>query len=137
MNDNALFRLEDLNALKRCVPDLAALNLRGNAVSDNGAYRGLVLRRLLSLESLDGVPVTERDREAAAESSSALNAATIREGSTFKRAENEYARVERARARGAPLEPRTRRARRRRRRRRTRGGLAWTNSRSSGATCGG
>ena len=89
MNDNALFRLEDLNALKRCVPDLTSLNLRGNAVSDNGTYRGLVLRRLLALESLDGVPVTERDREAAAESSSALNAATIREGATFKRAENE------------------------------------------------
>ena len=44
-----LFRLEDLNAVKRHAPNLTSLNLRANALSDNKAYRGLVLRRLTRL----------------------------------------------------------------------------------------
>ena len=85
INDNALFRLEDLNAVKRHAPNLTSLNLRANALSDNKAYRGLVLRRLTRLQSLDGVPVTARDREEAAESSSTLTAALVRKHAKCRR----------------------------------------------------
>jgi Leucine-rich repeat (LRR) protein len=85
LNNNLLFRLEDLNALKKYTPALACLNLRSNLVCENKSYRGLVLRRLTVLCFLDGVPVSDADRAAAAESSSTLTPQVIRENAFLRR----------------------------------------------------
>ena len=66
LSDNKLFRLEDLNAMRAAAGSLRTLDLRANAMRENRAYAGLVLRRMTALQVLDGVKVTERDRRRAA-----------------------------------------------------------------------
>ena len=85
LNNNLLFRLEDLNTLKKYTPGLTSLNMRSNAVCENKSYKGLVLRRLTMLQSLDGSPVSEADRATAAESSSTLTPQMIRENAYLRR----------------------------------------------------
>ena len=57
LNNNAIYRLEDINVLKKYTPGLYTLNLRNNQMCENKTYKGLVLRRLTLLTSLDGTPV--------------------------------------------------------------------------------
>lgn len=78
MSHNALMRVEELTSLKKYTPNLIELDLRGNALCDSRAYRGLVMRRLPKLTLLDGLTVTEQERAAAIEASSSLNPALIR-----------------------------------------------------------
>jgi len=85
LNNNLLYRLEDLNALKKYTPGLTHLNLRTNAICDNKSYRGIVLRRLMQLDVLDGVVVTEEDRVRAAENSSLLTAQLIQDNAFTRR----------------------------------------------------
>lgn len=66
LNNNLLYQLEDIQVLRRCCPDLQRLNLRNNGVCELKSYRSLVLRRMPSLEVLDGRPVSDADREEAA-----------------------------------------------------------------------
>ena len=83
LSDNKLFRLEDLNAMRAAAGSLRTLDLRANAMRENRAYAGLVLRRMTALQVLDGVKVTERDRRRAAASTTTLTAAMIKAHATF------------------------------------------------------
>ena len=83
LSDNKLFRLEDLNAMRAAAGSLRTLDLRANAMRENRAYAGLVLRRMTALQVLDGVKVTERDRRRAAASTTTLTAAMIKARATF------------------------------------------------------
>ena len=49
LSDNKLFRLEDLNAMRAAAGSLRTLDLRANAMRENRAYAGLVLRRMTAL----------------------------------------------------------------------------------------
>lgn len=62
MCHNALLRVEELTSLKKYTPNLIELDLRGNALCDSRAYRGLVMRRLPKLTLLDGLTVTDAER---------------------------------------------------------------------------
>ena len=63
LNNNLLYRLEDLALLRKCLPNLSELNLRNNAVCEVKAYRSHIVSHLTSLRTLDGVPVdAERER---------------------------------------------------------------------------
>ncbi|UPR04217.1 leucine-rich repeat domain-contataining protein [Chloropicon primus] len=57
LENNLIFRLEDVNVIRKYVPKLENLSLRNNAICDNKNYQSLVLKRLESLVHLDGVPV--------------------------------------------------------------------------------
>ena len=83
LNDNRLFRLEDLNAMKACSDGLVNLDLRANALRENKAYGGLVLRRMSKLTTLDGIPVTKRDRQRATTSTTTLTATMIKKHATI------------------------------------------------------
>ena len=54
------------------------LDLRGNLLCESRAYRGLLLRRLTKLSLLDGVTVTQQERDSASEGSSALTPGLIK-----------------------------------------------------------
>lgn len=83
LNDNKLFRVEDLNAMKHCCDGLLHLDLRNNALRENKAYSGLVLRRMSVLQTMDGIKVTPRDRQRAATSTTTLTAAMIKRFATL------------------------------------------------------
>ena len=83
LSDNKLFRLEDLNAMRAAASSLRELDLRANAMRENRAYAGLVLRRMTALQVLDGVKVTESDRRRAAASTTTLTAAMIKAHATL------------------------------------------------------
>ena len=83
LSDNELFRLEDLNAMRAAAASLRTLDLRANAMRENRAYTGLVLRRMTALQMLDGMKVTESDRRRAAASTTTLTAAMIKAHATF------------------------------------------------------
>lgn len=70
---NSLHRLEDINMLKKYTPNLRVLNLRNNPLRDNSSYKGVVLRRLVSLEVLDDCNVSKSEIENASEASSMLS----------------------------------------------------------------
>ena len=83
LNNNLLFRLEDLNTLRKCTPRLDTLNLRCNAICENKAYNGLVLRRLRALHHLDGLPVMDIDLLSALKSTSVLTPLLILQNAKF------------------------------------------------------
>ena len=85
LNNNDIHRLEDINVLKKYTPGLFTLSLRHNPICENKTYKGLVLRRLTLLTSLDGVEVTAEDHAAAAENSSTLTVQLIRDNSFCQR----------------------------------------------------
>jgi Leucine-rich repeat (LRR) protein len=72
LQGNLVYRLEDVNVLKRHAPDLLHLNLRGNSITDVKNYRSIILRRLVHLRSLDGLPVTTEERLSAGERPSSI-----------------------------------------------------------------
>eukprot|EP00762_Andalucia_godoyi_P006959 ANDGO_08261.mRNA.1 Internalin-I len=72
LQNNLIYRLEDVNILKRNIPDVIHLNLRGNAICDVKNYRSIILRRLVHLKSLDGLPVTSEERTSAGERPSSI-----------------------------------------------------------------
>merc|ERR1711965_1207065 len=62
LSHNQISVLEDVNVLKKYVPQLRQLALDNNPMSrGNKAYRPLVLRRLGALTVLDGATVTEEE----------------------------------------------------------------------------
>lgn len=63
--DNRVGDLDDLLAFLGRLPFLRILDLQGNPVAEEGNYRSAVVRALPSLEVLDCVAVTAREREAA------------------------------------------------------------------------
>lgn len=65
-------RLEDVNVLKKYVPDLAVLDLSNNPICMHKTYKTLLLRRLPKLLRLDCEDITKADREAASDNTSTL-----------------------------------------------------------------
>ena len=63
LENNLIFRLEDVNVLRKYVPKLENLSLRNNAICENKNYQSLVLKRLEALTHLDGVSVSNFSRE--------------------------------------------------------------------------
>ena len=57
LENNLIYRLEDVNVLRKYVPKLENLSLRNNAICDNKHYQSLVLKRLEALKHLDGVSI--------------------------------------------------------------------------------
>ena len=78
LNNNLLYRLEDLALLRKCLPNLSELNLRNNAVCEVKSYRAHVVRRLTTLATLDGVPVGEHEQTGATESIASITPALVR-----------------------------------------------------------
>ena len=78
LNNNLLYRLEDLALLRKCLPNLSELNLRNNAVCEVKSYRAHAVRKLPSLTVLDGLAVAPHERAGAAESSTAITPTLIR-----------------------------------------------------------
>eukprot|EP00736_Rhodelphis_marinus_P010350 Rmarinus@m.14060 len=85
LNNNLVYRLEDINVLKKCVPNLEELNLRNCAVCEVKSYQGVVLRRLTSLQVLDGRVITVADRNNASEGAVSITAELIRDNAFAKR----------------------------------------------------
>ena len=57
LNNNLIYRIEDVGVLRKCVPELESLSLRSNAICEVKAYRSHVIRRLPSLRALDSIAV--------------------------------------------------------------------------------
>ena len=62
LENNLIFRLEDVNVLRKYVPKLESLSLRNNSICENKNYQSLVLKRLETLTHFDGVPVKSFNR---------------------------------------------------------------------------
>lgn len=58
LNNNLIYRIEDVSVLRKCVPKLEQLSLRSNAICESETYRSHVIRKLPSLQVLDGIPIT-------------------------------------------------------------------------------
>ena len=78
LNNNLIYRLEDVSLLKKWLPQLRELNLRNNAVCEVKSYRAHVVRRLTTLQTLDGVAVGEHEQAGATESIASITPALIR-----------------------------------------------------------
>jgi len=86
LSHNEISVLEDVNVLKKYVPQLRQLALDNNPMSrGNKAYRPLVLRRLGALTVLDGATVTEEELSQGFDSSCTLTLQTIKENCTFSK----------------------------------------------------
>eukprot|EP00949_MAST-11_sp_MAST-11-sp1_P004981 g4981.t1 len=64
LNNNLLYRMEDVSILRKHLPELTTLYLLNNAMCDSKTYRSHVLSRLPTLQELDGIVITEKDRTA-------------------------------------------------------------------------
>ena len=86
LSHNQISVLEDVNVLKKYVPQLRQLALDNNPMSrGNKAYRPLVLRRLGGLRTLDGAPVTEEELSQGFDSSCTLTLQMIKENCTLNK----------------------------------------------------
>jgi Leucine-rich repeat (LRR) protein len=85
LNNNLLHRLDDVNVLKKYVPNLETVDLSSNPICSHKTYRTLLLRRLSAMTSLDGEEVTREDREAASDNTSTLTIQVIKENSFSRR----------------------------------------------------
>ena len=65
LQNNMLYRLEDVNILLKCMPVLTSLSLRSNSIAEAKSYRLLVLSRLPRLLTFDGLPVDAAEHAAA------------------------------------------------------------------------
>lgn len=70
---NDLASVSVLNDLRDSCPQLAVLDLRVNPVAFTKAYRSLAICRLPGLVLLDGVAVTDQDRQAAEAAGSSIS----------------------------------------------------------------
>uniref|UniRef100_A0A7S1HYF6 U2A'/phosphoprotein 32 family A C-terminal domain-containing protein n=1 Tax=Eutreptiella gymnastica TaxID=73025 RepID=A0A7S1HYF6_9EUGL len=67
LDNNQLHRWEDINLIKRNLTSLQDLSLSTNPLCEAKHYRHTVLRRLTSLDHLDGIAATPEDKEAASD----------------------------------------------------------------------
>jgi len=85
LNNNLIYRLEDVNVFRKHNSHLTELNLANNAISEMKSYRILVLHRLESVQILDGKPLSQEERRAAAATSSTITDELLWECSHFVR----------------------------------------------------
>mmetsp|Transcript_30380 Transcript_30380/g.98592 ORF Transcript_30380/g.98592 Transcript_30380/m.98592 type:complete len:874 (+) Transcript_30380:1837-4458(+) len=63
LNNNSLNRLDDLNIIRSSIPGLVELDLRGNSLTKEHAYRSIALLSLSTLKRLDGKSIQGAERE--------------------------------------------------------------------------
>jgi Leucine-rich repeat (LRR) protein len=88
MSSNMVHRAEDLSALRKYVGNLTTLDLSNNPVCDMKSYRHYVLRRLLKIRHLDGVPVTEEELSVALANTSSIKSQLIKDNAFVQRRSN-------------------------------------------------
>ena len=62
LNNNLLYRVDDVGVLRESLPSLNNLDLRNNALCDTKTYTAIVLNTLPGLTRLDGKEVTSEQR---------------------------------------------------------------------------
>lgn len=80
---NAVADPDEMNLLRRYNSRLRSLDLRMCPVTAAKTYQALAIRRLPALSSLDGCPVSHRDRHIANTNGASLSVATLHEACTF------------------------------------------------------
>lgn len=80
---NAIAELDEMNFLRRHNSRLRSLDLRMCPVTAAKTYQALAIRRLPALVSLDGSPVSHRDRHVANTNGASLPTAVLRAACTF------------------------------------------------------
>lgn len=80
---NAVAELDEINFLRRHNSRLRSLDLRMCPVTAAKTYQALAIRRLPALVSLDGSPVSHRDRHVANTNGASLPTAVLRGACTF------------------------------------------------------
>lgn len=80
---NAISELDEMNFLRRHNSRLRCLDLRMCPVTTAKTYQALAIRRLPALVSLDGAPVSHRDRHIANTNGASLPVPVLRAACTF------------------------------------------------------